>query len=253
MSLRSSTSSAVACLVVLLSTACDPGPMAESVSALLAQTDLAADVLFSPISPLPTGTGSPTPTQTRVVITPSRTPVPSLTPRKTPMPVPAPSRTPTPGAARVLVTGGGWIPSPAGAFAAEPVLTGKAHFAFVAQYKKGTDSPTGSLEFHFNAAKFRLHAEDYDWLEVVGPKAMFGGVGTIKGAGRDKDTGHYGFLVSVIDGQFIHGESVDRFRIKIWDVSGDNALVYDTQVGDPDHADPTTELGGGRIVLHIWE
>ena len=43
-----------------------------------------------------------------------------------------------------FVTGGGWITSPAGAYAADPALTGKATFGFVSKYKKGATVPTGT-------------------------------------------------------------------------------------------------------------
>jgi hypothetical protein len=36
-----------------------------------------------------------------------------------------------------FVTGGGWIMSPPGAYAADPTLTGQANFGFVSKYKKG--------------------------------------------------------------------------------------------------------------------
>ena len=43
-----------------------------------------------------------------------------------------------------FVTGGGWIDSPAGAYTADPGLTGKASFGFVAKYKKGANVPDGN-------------------------------------------------------------------------------------------------------------
>ena len=42
-----------------------------------------------------------------------------------------------------FVTGGGWIDSPAGAYAANLSLTGKANFGFVSKYQKGANKPTG--------------------------------------------------------------------------------------------------------------
>ena len=40
-----------------------------------------------------------------------------------------------------FVTGGGWINSPAGAYVADPTLTGKANFGFVSKYQKGATVP----------------------------------------------------------------------------------------------------------------
>ena len=42
----------------------------------------------------------------------------------------------------------------------------------------------------------------------------------------------------------------DRFRIKIWDGSQGNGVVYDNELGAEDGAVPTTALGGGSIVIH---
>jgi PKD repeat protein len=46
-----------------------------------------------------------------------------------------------------FVTGGGWINSPAGAYAANLTLAGKANFGFVSKYKAGQSIPTGETEF----------------------------------------------------------------------------------------------------------
>ena len=52
-----------------------------------------------------------------------------------------------------FVTGGGWINSPAGAYAANPALMGKANFGFVSKYKKGANVPTGSRCHHAPVAR----------------------------------------------------------------------------------------------------
>ncbi|HVG19519.1 MAG TPA: hypothetical protein VNI02_10725, partial [Blastocatellia bacterium] len=83
-----------------------------------------------------------------------------------------------------------------------------------------------------------------EWLVVTGPTAQYKGSGTINGGGD------YGFIVTVIDGQESGGGGVDKFRIKIWDKNNGNAVVYDTQPGNPDGAAPSKSLGGGSIVIH---
>ena len=142
-----------------------------------------------------------------------------------------------------FVTGDGWIDSPAGAYAADPSLTGKASFGFVSQYKKGTTVPTGQTEFQFKVADLRFHSTDYQWLVVAGPRAQYKGSGTINGEGD------FGFLLTAIDGQINGGGGTDRFRVKIFDKTTDQ-VIYDNQLGDADDANATTELGGGSIVLH---
>ncbi|MEO7683168.1 MAG: PKD domain-containing protein [Gemmatimonadaceae bacterium] len=136
-----------------------------------------------------------------------------------------------------FVTGGGWITSPVGAFAAEPALTGKAHFGFVSRYTKGAQLPSGNTQFHFDAAGLVFASTSYQWLVVAGAKAQFKGVGSLNGVGG------YEFLVTAVD-----APSGDRFRIKIMNQGA--GVVYDNQMGNSDDATATTALGGGSIVIH---
>ena len=140
-----------------------------------------------------------------------------------------------------FVTGGGWINSPAGAYAAGPTLTGRANFGFVSKYKKGANVPEGQTEFQLHFATFNFHSTAYQWLVVSanGTKAQYKGDGKLNGGGS------YGFLLTAYDG------SPDKFRIKIWD-KGTSAIVYDNRLGaseDIDTADPQ-EIAGGSIVIH---
>ncbi len=126
-----------------------------------------------------------------------------------------------------FVTGGGWIDSPAGAYAADTSLSGKATFGFVAKYKKGANVPDGNTEFQFKAGDLNFHSTSYEWLVVAGNKAQFKGEGTINGQGS------YKFMISADD------DNPDTFRIQIW---GDNGTVYDNG--------SQQSLGGGSIVVH---
>jgi PKD repeat protein len=143
-----------------------------------------------------------------------------------------------------FVTGGGWIDSPAGAYAPDPTLKGKATFGFVSKYKKGATTPTGNTEFTFKAGDLNFHSDSYDWLVIAGHKAKYKGTGTINGAGN------YGFMLSAIDEKLTPSTDVDLFRIKIWDKDSGDAVVYDNQIGEAEDADPTTSIGGGSIVIH---
>jgi uncharacterized delta-60 repeat protein len=143
-----------------------------------------------------------------------------------------------------FVTGGGWINSPAGAFAANPALAGKATFGFESRYQNGNSIPTGNTQFQFQVANFNFKSTAYEWLVVSGAKARFRGTGTVNGAGG------YGFELTAWDGQVSGGGGVDKFRIKFWNQNQGNGVVYDNQMGAPDGADPATALGGGSIVIH---
>ena len=137
-----------------------------------------------------------------------------------------------------FVTGGGWITSPAGAYAPMPAVTGKATFGFVAKYKPGANKPDGNTEFDFKAGGFDFRSTSYDWLVVAGSKAQYRGAGTVNGVAG------YGFLLTAYDG------SPDRLRLKVWDAS--NTVVYDNRRGisdDVDTADPQA-IDGGSIVVN---
>lgn len=140
-----------------------------------------------------------------------------------------------------FVTGGGWIESTVGAYSPNPYVSGKANFGFNARYKKDTSIPTGQTQFRFAEASLDFHSTAYEWLVIAGARAQYKGVGVIN------SEGNYGFIVTVIDGD-IDGV-VDRIRIKIWDsASGD--VIYDSQIGAPDQADPELIIAGGSITVH---
>jgi hypothetical protein len=142
-----------------------------------------------------------------------------------------------------FVTGGGWINSPAGALAAQPLLTGRANFGFVSKYQRGATIPTGETEFNFKVANLNFHSTSYEWLVISGARAQYKGMGTINGAGN------YGFMLTAIDGQINGGGGMDKFRIKIWDKNNGDAIVYDNQMGSADSDNPTTTLGGGSVAI----
>jgi len=142
-----------------------------------------------------------------------------------------------------FVTGGGWITSPAGAYAEAPSLSGKATFGFVSKYLKGASTPTGNTEFQFHVAGMNFKSTVYEWLVAAGGRGQYKGSGTINGSGD------YGFLLTAIDGQLNGGGGIDKFRIKIWD-KGTNTIVYDNQVGALDDSPAATSISGGSIVIH---
>ena len=136
-----------------------------------------------------------------------------------------------------FVTGGGWFNSPAGAYAGDPNLTGKATFGFVSKYVKGRTLPTGNTEFQFKAGSLNFSSSSYEWLVVnqAGSNAQFKGAGTINGAGN------YTFMLWATDGdKDTNPLTLDTFRIKIWDTAT-QAVVYDNGT--------ETVIGGGNIMV----
>ena len=82
-------------------------------------------------------------------------------------------------------------------------------------------------------------------LIVGGARAQYKGVGKVNG------TGHYGFLLTAIDGEISGGGGVDRFRIKIWDKDNGDQVIYDNPVSSAscddtnDGSTPCTAIAGG--------
>lgn len=142
-----------------------------------------------------------------------------------------------------FVTGGGWITSPAGAYVADPAASGKASFGFNAKYKKGANTPDGNTQFQFKAGDLNFSSDLYEWLVVAGARAQFKGEGTVNGIAG------FGFMLTAIDGEVNGGGGVDKFRMKIWNITS-GAVIYDNQLGIADDGDITTTLTKGSIVIH---
>ena len=137
-----------------------------------------------------------------------------------------------------FAAGEGWINSPAGAYTADPTLTGKATFRFDVKYQKGAAVPTGQTEFIFPDASLIFKSTSYDWLVVSGLRAHCKGTGKINGAGN------YRFALIVVDEQGKGG--LKKFRIKIWDKTT-GRTIYDNNLGYPDSITPTTIISDGNI------
>jgi hypothetical protein len=138
--------------------------------------------------------------------------------------------------------GAGWFSSPAGAYLADGALAGRAQFGFLARYQNDGTVPFAQPGFRLRTDRFVFESTSYDWLVVTGAKAQLHGTGRVNG------NGSYAFLLSAIDGDRLGTDVADRLRIKIWDTAT-GAVVYDTQAGDPDSADPVLRLGGGSIAV----
>ncbi len=87
----------------------------------------------------------------------------------------------------------------------------------------------------FNAANLHFNATNISSLVISNSMATLTGNGTKNGSGT------YNFLVTGVDGGGI--------RIQITDPSNNNAVVYDTQPGDPATATPTTSVTG-NVIAH---
>jgi hypothetical protein len=154
---------------------------------------------------------------------------------------PTPTATPS-----GLIAGTGWFDSPVGAYVANPSFKGRAVFRLWARYEQGAEAPAGVTVFRLLPGKLTFRSAAYEWLLMDEYQAAYQGVGRINGAGD------YGFLISAIDGALAPGGGPDRLRIRIWDRSNGDALVYDNQLACGDlgeTSEPCNSLGGGNIQL----
>jgi len=141
------------------------------------------------------------------------------------------------------VTGGGNIISPAGAYVADPQVTGKASFGFVAKYKKSKAYPKGQTQFKFHIGHMKFHSTKYSWLVTKNEVASFVGKGKVNGKKG------YGFMISVVDARLTEETDLDLFRVRIWNEATAEVL-YDTQLGDDIADAAVVPICKGSIVIH---
>jgi hypothetical protein len=91
------------------------------------------------------------------------------------------SMTPITESTKAEIIGGGWMPSPAGAYKEDPSLEGQAFFGFIANFKNGMPVPGGVTEFFFGGGHLRFQSNGYQLLTVdeAGTSAQLKGTGTI--------------------------------------------------------------------------
>ena len=143
-----------------------------------------------------------------------------------------------------FINGNGRFNSPAGAFVADPSLSGRTDFLFDTRYRKDDLIPTGSTSIQFKMNNMDFESTNADWFMVGFARGMYRGNGTING------TGNYKFLLSVVDGDDYSPAVVDKFRLKITDAAT-GTLIYDNQMGAPDTAMATCPITSGVIEARL--
>ncbi len=135
-----------------------------------------------------------------------------------------------------LFTAGQHFTSPAGAYTANTSLTGTVKFGL--SYKYQGTMPVGDRQFtmNFPAANLLFNATTVSSLVIANNVATLTGTGTINGGSTT-----YNFLVVGVNG--------GNIRVQITDPSNNNAVIYDTQPGDPATATPTTSVTG-NVIAH---
>jgi hypothetical protein len=131
--------------------------------------------------------------------------------------------------------------SPTGAVTNNPSAAGTAKFGFQVKYQNGDVVPSGkNVSLTFPPGNIDFSSTSYQWLVVNGTKALFKADGTLNG------TSGYTVLVSTIDEGSGNPSGKVRFQIK----DSGNSVVYDTQPGASDTADPTLSVTKGTIKVH---
>ena len=137
--------------------------------------------------------------------------------------------------------GGGWTLVSAGSLSGDPGATGKLGFGFNSKYTNAKN-PKGETEVNFKLGNLEFNALNYDYLVIAGNRAQFQGYGKLNGVPG------YNFILTVVDGDMLGGDGVDKFRLKIWNKTT-GAIVFDTQMGTSDAADPTIPIGAGSSIV----
>lgn len=122
---------------------------------------------------------------------------------------------------------------------ASPNTTGKVKFGISAKYNN-SNVLTGSAKMNFKAANFDFASTSLTSLATSNGRAYLQGSGTLNG------NSGYTFLATGIDGSVVGGNELIRFQIK----DGSNTVIYDSQPGAGNTADPTTIDATGNIRVH---
>ncbi len=133
-----------------------------------------------------------------------------------------------------IFAAGHHLSSPIGAYSQNSTLTGNVTFGLTYKYQGSLPAGVRQFSMDFKAADLSFSATTVSSLVIFNGKATLVGTGTING------TGAYDFLVV--------GVNHDGIRIKITDPSNGNIVIYDTQLGAPNTAIPTTPVIGNVIV-----
>ncbi|WP_162055707.1 SBBP repeat-containing protein [Pontibacter pamirensis] len=164
-----------------------------------------------------------------------------------------------------LVTGSGWLNSPADGDYEFMQSSRKALFSLMARYSSRYENQIlGSTMLLLHAGSFTFRSTSFEdgTLVIIDNRAYYRGRGSVTYWGGAEhpveDERQFGFLVAAADGDFGESSAPDKFRLQIYVINEDGsqgAVVYDSQAGCPsarldDNAEACTAIGGGNITIH---
>lgn len=131
-------------------------------------------------------------------------------------------------------------PTPQGLFTGVRIYNtgnGQVQFGISAKYQNNV--ATGDISMNFNAGNIEFESTGITALVITnGNKATVTGNGTVNGQSG------YTFLVVGLDGG-PGGDDFVRFQIK-----NGATVIYDSQPGAADTANPTTSVTAGQVIVH---
>ncbi len=163
----------------------------------------------------------------------------------------------------------GEFTAPAGSLVSNPTLSASRRKVEIGVECKPTPNHpgefNGEMEFEMDGGKFEFETEKIDW-NYLAVSACF--LATFQGTGYLYSDGHhngcrgrchgscsqnghlYGILIVQSD-KYKNAVNKNKIRIKIWDITAGNAVVFDTQMGAADFELPTTSLSSGTIKVKV--
>ena len=163
----------------------------------------------------------------------------------------------------------GVFTAPYGSLVSNPTLTTSRRKVEIGVECKPTPNHpgdfNGEMEFEMDGGKFEFETEKIDW-SYLSVSACF--LATFQGTGYLYPNGHnnnchghchggcsqgghqYGILVVQSD-KYKNSVNQNKIRIKIWDITAGNAVVFDTQMGADNYSLPTTALSCGTIKVKV--
>ena len=144
------------------------------------------------------------------------------------------------------VTGNGKFDSLAGNWTPDPTIEGEVKIGFHAKFKKGVLE--GEVKIDIKDADEKFRSDELEVFVVAGNYAFVSGFGRFKG--DDTDT-IYDFVVTLIDGEYDDGDGPDLVRAIIRLQSDPSVVLYDSQAGESDGANPTTVVTHGDLKIKV--
>jgi PKD repeat protein len=141
-----------------------------------------------------------------------------------------------------LLTGLGWIKSPAGDYLTDPSAEGLATFGMLSMYPKNATTPFGTVYYQLRAGDLKFRSTQLDWMVIDGSIAI------LKGAGTINNSGDYGYMVYAEDADLSGSGTKDKLRIKIW-YQSDGTVIYDNADCSSQFPYMMPEINGGFIII----